>query len=155
MKTVTIETPLGPMTAVADEHVLHFLEFENRADAIRPEAIVPGFTAPLISIQKELAQYFAGKLKTFKTPISYQGTPFQTQVWEALQKIPYGETRSYAALAKALGKETAYRAVANGCGANHLAIIIPCHRVINTNGHLGGFGGGLPRKKWLLNHERI
>ena len=82
------------------------------------------------------------------------GSPFQKQVWEELKKIPSGETRAYLAIAKAVGRPTACRAVANANGANQLAIIIPCHRVINTNGELGGYGGGIARKQWLLDLEK-
>ena len=82
------------------------------------------------------------------------GSPFQKIVWEELMRITFGETRSYGDQAAAMGKPTAYRAVANANGANQLAIIIPCHRIINTNGELGGYGGGISRKKWLINHEK-
>ena len=87
-------------------------------------------------------------------PTAWLGTPFQHTVWHALQTIPSGETRSYADIAKAIGQPSAYRAVARANGANQLALIVPCHRVINHNGGLGGYGGGLPRKGWLLEHER-
>jgi AraC family transcriptional regulator of adaptative response/methylated-DNA-[protein]-cysteine methyltransferase len=101
-----------------------------------------------------LDNYFAGKLKQFKTPIFWSGSVFQKIVWDALVRIPYGETRSYADVAASLGKPSAFRAVANANGANPLAIVVPCHRVINTDGGLGGYGGGLARKKWLIDHEK-
>ncbi len=101
-----------------------------------------------------MGAYFKGKLREFNTPIHLMGTSFQAQVWNQLLKIPYGETRSYLEQAKAIKKETAYRAVANANGANQLAIIIPCHRIINNNGKLGGYGGGTEKKKWLLEHEK-
>jgi AraC family transcriptional regulator of adaptative response/methylated-DNA-[protein]-cysteine methyltransferase len=97
--------------------------------------------------------YFQGKLKEFKTPIALNGTPFQKQVWEELLKIPYGQTISYKDLAIAVGNPRGCRAVAQANGANNLAVIIPCHRVINHNGRIGGYGGGLDRKKWLLDLE--
>jgi AraC family transcriptional regulator of adaptative response/methylated-DNA-[protein]-cysteine methyltransferase len=106
------------------------------------------------SIENELTLYFNGKLNKFATTLFFLGLPFQKRVWEELQKIPYGETRSYSDLAKAVKKPTAFRAVAQANGANQFAIIIPCHRVINKNGDLGGYGGGIVRKEWLINHEK-
>ena len=94
-----------------------------------------------------------GALKDFKTPIAYVGSDFQKSVWDALQTIPYGQTCSYSDLAKILGKTAAARAAARANGANQLAIVIPCHRVINMDGRLGGYGGGLARKGWLIDHE--
>lgn len=117
-------------------------------------AIIPGRTKPINSIEKELKIYFEGNLLEFKTPLQLLGSPFQKRVWEALKKIPPGETRSYSDLAIAIGRPSAFRAVAQANGANQLAIIIPCHRVINSNGELGGYAGGLTRKKWLIIHER-
>ncbi len=117
-------------------------------------SIIPGHTQPIGSIEKELNQYFDGKLTEFKTPLCLLGSPFQKQVWDELRRIPYGETRSYSDIAKSVGKASAFRAVAQANGANQFAIVMPCHRIINTNGNLGGYGGGLTRKKWLINHEK-
>ena len=162
LKASWIETPLGPMVAIADEKVLYLLEFadlrglEREVERLRKKtksAIIPGKTQPISSIESELKQYFAGTLIEFKTPLLLLGSFFQNRVWEELKKIPFGKTRSYAEVATALGKPTAYRAVANANGSNQFAIVIPGHRVINTNGDWGGYGGGLPRKKWLINHE--
>lgn len=116
--------------------------------------IIPGDTQIIQQIKQELADYFEGKCFEFKTPILTLGSEFQKNVWQQLQQIPCGETRSYKDIALALNKPTAYRAVANANGANQLALIIPCHRVINENGELGGYGGGLSRKQWLIEHER-
>lgn len=91
----------------------------------------------------------------FKTPIRYIGSDFQENVWEELRRIPIGETISYKGLAEKLGRSTASRAVARANGANQLSLIVPCHRVINTNGALGGYGGGLARKEWLIKHEKM
>lgn len=163
LKASWLDTPLGPMITIADENALYLLEFvdrrglEREVERLRQKtkaAIVPGTTPAISSIEQELKLYFDGKLKVFKTPLFFLGSPFQKNVWAALQKIPYGETKSYADLAKALGKPTAFRAVANANGANQIAIVIPCHRVINTNGELGGYGGGVTRKKWLINMEK-
>ena len=163
LQAAWIDTPLGPMVGISDENALYLLEFINRR-ALETEirnlreklgaSVVPGETAPLTSIKKELELYFQETLTQFKTPIHLFGTPFQQTVWKALLKIPYGKTIGYAELAKRIGRPKAFRAVANANGKNQLAIIIPCHRVINTNGDLGGYGGGLQRKKWLLDHER-
>ncbi|MEW9699528.1 bifunctional transcriptional activator/DNA repair enzyme AdaA [Paenibacillus sp. SI8] len=158
-----IDTRLGPMIAIGDEHALHLLEFVDRRGLEREvellrqrtrSAIIPGITEPIRSVEKELTQYFEGTLTTFKTPVFLLGSPFQKSVWEQLMKIPPGETRSYLDIAHSLGKPTAFRAVAQANGANQLAILIPCHRVINSNGDLGGYGGGLSRKNWLLTHEK-
>lgn len=158
-----LDTKLGPMIAIASETALYLLEFVDRRGLEREvehlrkktkSAIIPGNTPPLLSIQRELNAYFNGQSKVFNTPICLLGSPFQMQVWDALQKIPYGEKRSYADIALSIGRPTAFRAVAQANGANQLAIIIPCHRVINNNGNLGGYGGGITRKQWLINHEK-
>lgn len=111
-------------------------------------------TAPIRFIEEELKGYFDGSLRHFTTPLFQGGTSFQRSVWDKLAAIPCGETESYQDLAVSLGKPTAYRAVAQANGANQLAIVIPCHRVINASGELGGYGGGLTRKSWLLQHEQ-
>lgn len=158
-----LDTKLGPMIAIGDEEALYLLEFVDRRGLEREvewlrkrtkSAILPGITDPIRSIETELNEYFEGKLHVFKTPLYLLGSLFQKRVWKELQKIPYGETRSYAQLAVVMGKPSACRAVANANGANQFAIVIPCHRVINSNGELGGYGGGLPRKKWLIHHEK-
>lgn len=163
LKASWIDTPLGPMIAIGDEAAIYLLEFVDRRGLEREverlrkrtkSAIIPGITESIKSIEHELTQYFKGKLTMFKTPITLIGSPFQKSVWEQLMRIPPGETRSYLDLAVSLGKPTAFRAVAQANGANQLAIMIPCHRVINANGDLGGYGGGLTRKSWLLHHER-
>lgn len=161
--TSNIETPLGPMISVADDNALYMLDFadEPRLDKELQRlhkrldvTISPGETNITQSIKKELADYFSGQLTQFKTPLYLVGTDFQKSVWQALQLIPYGETRSYLDMAKSIHKPTGFRAVALANGANLIAVVIPCHRVINHNGELGGYGGGLPRKQWLLAHEQ-
>lgn len=158
-----VDTRLGPMIAIADEEALYLLEFVDRRGLEREverlrrrtrSAIIPGYTAPLRSIERELVEYFDGKLTVFQTPLRLLGSPFQTEVWGRLLQIPAGQTSSYGEIAATMGRPTAYRAVAQANGANQLAIVIPCHRVINANGELGGYGGGVSRKQWLLNHER-
>jgi AraC family transcriptional regulator of adaptative response/methylated-DNA-[protein]-cysteine methyltransferase len=163
LKASWLDTPLGPMIAIADEKALYLLEFvdrrglESEVERLRKRtksAIIPGHTQPISSIENELTLYFNGNLKEFKTALFFLGSPFQKRIWEELKKIPFGETRSYFYIAAAIGKSTACRAVANANGANQIAIVIPCHRVINRNGELGGYGGGVARKQWLINHEK-
>lgn len=164
LKSTQLDSPLGAMLAIADDSALYLLEFvDGRGVAREVENlrlktkadIVSGNAEILSSIKEELKAYFAGNLKTFSTPVKLLGTSFQQSVWSELMRISYAETRSYAEQAMALKKPTAYRAVANANGANQLAIIIPCHRIINTSGALGGYGGGIKRKKWLLDHEQL
>jgi AraC family transcriptional regulator, regulatory protein of adaptative response / methylated-DNA-[protein]-cysteine methyltransferase len=162
LKASWLDTKLGPMIAIADEEALYLLEFVDRRGLEREvmrlrqktkRAIIPGITASIRLIERELAEYFEGERQEFQTPLFYLGSPFQKTVWENLKRIPYGKTCSYLDIATRIEKPTAFRAVANANGANQPAIVIPCHRVINTNGALGGYGGGLIRKKWLLNLE--
>lgn len=163
LKASWLDTPLGPMVAVSDEIGLYLLEFvdrrglEREVECLRLKtklAIIPGKTEPIRLIENELTQYLKGTLQEFKTPLLLLGSPFQKQVWDELKKIPFGETRSYSQIALAISRPCAFRAVAQANGANQVAIVIPCHRVINANGDLGGYGGGIARKKWLLDHER-
>jgi AraC family transcriptional regulator of adaptative response/methylated-DNA-[protein]-cysteine methyltransferase len=158
-----IATPLGMMVAVADESRLLLLEFHDRRALPREltwlrrhhqAAIVPGRNAILEQLAEELAAYFDGRLARFRTPFAVDGTPFEQAVWQELLRIPCGETRSYAALAKALGQPKAVRAVGRANGANRIALLIPCHRVIRADGGLCGYGGGLWRKERLIELER-
>jgi len=158
-----LDTPLGPMVAVGDEDALHLLEYtdrpglERQIERLRARAragIVPGRTGPIELIEVELAAYFAGSSMRFATPPARGGSPFQNAVWDALLAIPPGQTRSYAEIARAIGRPEAVRAVARANGANPFAIVVPCHRVVGADGALCGYGGGLPRKLWLLDHER-
>ena len=163
MATYQIKTPIGPMTALADENSLYFLHFaddkdlEHKLMALMSKtnsSITSRKTGPICSIEDELISYFDGRLTQFNTPICFIGTTFQKETWQALSKIPYGTTQSYTQLASCIGKPSAFRAVAQANSRNPLAIIIPCHRVINANGDLGGYNGGLSRKQWLLDHEK-
>lgn len=163
LKVAWLDTRLGPMIAIADEESLYILEFVDRRGLEREierlrektrSALIPGITPPISSIERELSQYFDGTLEQFKTPLRLLGTPFERRVWDELMKIPPGETRSYSDISTAIGQPSAFRAVARANGSNQLAIVIPCHRVINANGELGGYGGGLARKKWLIEHEK-
>lgn len=163
LKASWIDTKLGPMIAIADNEGLYLLKFidkqglEIEIEKLRSKtggAIIPGESAPLLMIKKELDLYFSGHLKQFKTPLHMIGTDFQKKAWQALIHIPFGETRSYLDQAKSIGNERAFRAVANANGANQLSIVVPCHRIINSNGALGGYGGGQVRKQWLIDHEK-
>ncbi len=158
-----IVTPVGEMIALADKQALYFLDFTDHPKLHRrirklqlatKSTIVPGETALLQSVARELHSYFFNTLSAFKTPLLLVGSPFQKQTWEALLTIPYGTTVSYKGLAYSLAKPTASRAVANANGANNIALIIPCHRVIASNGDLGGYGSGVARKQKLLTHEQ-
>lgn len=157
-----IETTLGPMVAIGDNNALYLLDFidrknlEPKIECLRIKLnanVKPGQTSLLKQIKNEITNYFNGKKIDFSTIVHMVGSDFQKQVWQELQTIPIGETQSYLDIAKKIKKPKAYRAVANANAANPLSIIVPCHRVINANGELGGYGGGVHRKKWLLEHE--
>jgi AraC family transcriptional regulator of adaptative response/methylated-DNA-[protein]-cysteine methyltransferase len=158
-----VETSIGPMVAGAADAGICLLEFterrmlETQFDTLRRRfqmAIVPGENEHLEQLRAELDEYFAGKRREFTVPLSYPGTPFEREVWTQLLAIPYGETRSYEELARAVGRPAASRAVGTANGRNRIAIVIPCHRVVNKNGELGGYGGGLWRKRLLLELEK-
>ncbi len=161
--TQMLESPIGPLLACATPAGACLLEFtdrralETQVATLRrrfSHAIVPGTNDHIEQLREELEQYFAGKLERFRTPLEYPGTPFQRACWERLLQIPYGETLSYSQLATDVGREGAQRAVGRANGDNRLAIVIPCHRVVNKSGRLGGYGGGLWRKQFLLDLER-
>ncbi len=162
-----LDTPLGPMLAVAGDEGLALLEFVDRRALTTQIAVlrrrfgrtvVPESTARphaiLERLAAELGDYFAGRLTRFTLPLLTPGTPFQEQVWAELRAIAPGQTRSYAQIARAIGRPSATRAVARANGDNRVAIIIPCHRVIGADGSLTGYGGGLWRKQRLLELER-
>lgn len=157
-----IDTPLGGMVAVASNQGLGILEFVDRPmletqfkryTAKTGRRIVPGPHPTLDLIEQEIAEFFAGRLRVFTCPLDLAGTPFQEVVWQQLLTIPAGQVRSYADQARRIGKPNAVRAVGRANGDNRLAIIVPCHRVIGANGDLTGYGGGLWRKKQLLDLE--
>jgi len=158
-----IETMLGTMIACADENGICLLEFSDRKvlptelKSISKDLnanIVQGENPHFITLEKELSEYFEGRRTTFTVPLSPVGTSFQKQVWDILQAIPYGTTRSYQDQADILGNPKSVRAVANANGFNKISIIIPCHRVIGSNGQLTGYGGGIWRKQKLLELEK-
>ncbi len=157
-----LETPLGTMFACANEKGICLLEFTDRKmletefktlAKLLNAHILPGNNPHFPLLKQQLEEYFAGERETFTVPVFSPGTHFQQEVWACLRNIPYGETRSYVQQAAAIGNVAAVRAVANANGMNRLCILIPCHRVIGADGSLTGFGGGLWRKRWLLDLE--
>jgi len=156
-------TPLGVMVAGAVDAGVCLLEFADRKmletelqqlRKLFKSEIVPGRSPHFAPLQRELTEYFQGKRRTFTVPLLAPGSPFQQKVWAGLRAIPCGTTRSYGEQAKILNLPAAVRAVARANGANRISIIIPCHRVIGSDGKLVGYGGGLWRKKFLLDLER-
>ena len=163
VQVTRVLTPLGPMVLGVCAEALCLLEFADRRmletqlkrvsrafDAV----VVPGDSEVARATREELAAYFDGTLRSFSVPLSTAGTPFQERVWEELRAIPYGTTRSYGEQARRLARATAVRAVARANGDNRISIVIPCHRVVGADGKLTGYGGGLWRKRWLLDLER-
>jgi AraC family transcriptional regulator of adaptative response/methylated-DNA-[protein]-cysteine methyltransferase len=163
IEVTRLATPLGPMLAAATREALVLLEFvdrrmlPNQIRRIRERlgaVFVPGTNPLLVRCEEQLAAYFAGSLRAFELPLEMPGTPFQRSVWDELRRIPFGDTRSYGELARAVGRPAAVRAVGTANGANALAIVVPCHRVVGADGALVGYGGGLWRKQRLLELER-
>ena len=151
-----IASPLGDLTMIASEQGLAALLWPDDAPARVP--MPRGDRVPdhplLRQAGAQVQAYFAGQRRHFDLPLDFHGTPFQKVVWQALLSIPYGETRSYAAIAQAIGRPTACRAVGAANGRNPISIVAPCHRVVGTNGALTGFAGGLEAKCYLIDHER-
>ena len=159
----TISTPVGPMRLGATDEGICLFDFQyrkridhimQRIEQYSGDKFVEGTHPYFELLEAQIGEYFTGQLKEFDLPLHLLGSPFQLSVWRGLQQIPYGHTRSYKQQSIFLGNEKAIRAIANANGDNGIAIIIPCHRVIGTNGSLTGYGGGLPVKQKLLNLER-
>jgi AraC family transcriptional regulator of adaptative response/methylated-DNA-[protein]-cysteine methyltransferase len=162
VSTAEIETPVGTMLAAATDSHLVLFEFPHRRmittqlDRVRRAMecdLSPGESPVFPMLRAQLAEYFDGERREFTVPLHVPGTPFQTRVWAELQRIPCGTTTSYSRLAESIGQPNAVRAVARANGDNRIAIIIPCHRVIGSSGELVGYGGGLWRKRKLLELE--
>jgi len=158
-----LSSPVGSLLAAATERGLCMLEFADRkklatqaADLIRwyGQPVIPGASRWIQQTARELEEYFAGRRQSFEVPLDLRGTPFQEQVWQELLRIPYGATLSYQGLAERIGRPGAQRAVGLANGKNRIPIIVPCHRVIQKNGQLRGYGGGLWRKQFLLDLEQ-
>ena len=157
-----IETRLGGMVTIADHRHVLLLEFADRPDLVRQMRRLSGGLNAIIlfgtggleeTVSKQIARYFIGRSLRFDLPIADTGTPFQRRVWSCLQAIPPGETLTYTDLAGKAGKPKAIRAAAAANAINRWAIVVPCHRVIGSDGSLTGYAGGLARKRWLLDHE--
>lgn len=160
--THCFHSPLGDIVACATEQGLCLLEFvgskriereQQDLQRLLKRRLIAGQNRHLEQTEVELREYFAGERRQFDVVLHTPSTPFQAIVWAALQQVPYGATVSYQEQAEHIGKPSAVRAVANANGQNRVSIIIPCHRVIGANGSLTGYGGGLQRKQWLLEHE--
>ncbi len=149
-----LDTPIGRLLLVADEHGLRHVDFPRADQGQRIAQDWRRDRRYLGTAIEQLAAYFDGRLQAFDLALAARGTSFRCAVWHELVRIPYGETISYGELARRVGDPAASRAVGAANGANPLPIIVPCHRVIGANGKLTGFGGGLPTKQWLLEHER-
>lgn len=157
-----LKTPLGNMMAAATDEGICLFEFEyrrmmssiqKRIETGLGETLTEGEHPFIDELEKQMNEYFAGTRRDFNLPLHLVGTEFQKKVWNGLLQIPYGQTRSYKKQSIFLGDVKAIRAVGTANGQNGIAIIVPCHRVIGENGSLIGYGGGLPNKKWLLEHE--
>lgn len=152
--TSTVDSPIGSLTLTSSDGRLTGLHMTDQAHAPTGRDGWVEDPAAFRGVAAQLAAYFAGELTRFDTPLQLAGTPFQRRVWAALQRIPYGRTWSYRQLADEIGNPNACRAVGLANGRNPVAIIVPCHRVIGADGTMTGYGGGLDRKVFLLEHER-
>jgi methylated-DNA-[protein]-cysteine S-methyltransferase len=151
MRTMmTMRCPFGVLRLHGEGDELVAIDLPDHPGPVAVE----GRSEVLVRTQAQLAEYFAGERREFDLPLAPQGSGFQVQVWRALLRIPYGETCSYGDIARVVGRPSASRAVGAANGRNPIPIIVPCHRVIGSNGSLTGYGGGLPVKRWLLDHER-
>ncbi len=159
LRVEPFDSPVGRLQLIARGDALAGLYFPDRIPArvaarVTDRAATPRETAVLDAVRRQLDEYFAGRRLSFDLALDPIGTTFQQCVWTALLDIPFGETVSYAAIARGVGRAAAIRAVGAANGANPVSIIVPCHRVIGSNGRLTGYGGGLGVKEWLLAHER-
>jgi len=150
-----MKSPVGKLKLIASDRGLMAILWENdKPERVRLGSLIESKTNPvLVEAESQLNEYFDGKRKTFSVKLDPAGTPFQRKVWEALAKIPFGETRSYGQLATQVGNAKASRAVGAANGKNPISIIVPCHRAIGASGKLTGFAGGLDRKEFLLSLE--
>ena len=149
-----LESPIGPLLLAADDAGLRHVVFSTSLNRQSGHIDWLRDTSLLIEPRRQLQAYFGGELMDFDLALAADGTAFQMSAWRALTQIPYGETRSYAEQAAAIGSPRAVRAIGSANGRNPLPIVVPCHRVIGKDGSLTGFGGGLPAKQWLLRHEQ-
>jgi methylated-DNA-[protein]-cysteine S-methyltransferase len=148
------DTPVGRVLVAGDAAHLRLIAFQQGSRVHHPQEAWRHDPAPFAEVFRQLDDYFAGKRTSFALPLHLGGTPFQNAVWTSLQRIPYGNTITYRDLAGRVGKPAAIRAAGAANGANPLPIVVPCHRVIGSNGSLTGFGGGIEAKRFLLAHEQ-
>ncbi len=148
-----LESPIGSVLLAGTKDALQFIGFPNGPKAMQAEPDWIEDAEPFVQAKRQLTEYFAGERREFDLPLAPQGTPFQLAVWQALLTIPYGATCSYRDIAEQVGNVKAVRAVGGANGRNPLPIVVPCHRVIGSNGKLTGFGGGLDTKEFLLSLE--
>jgi methylated-DNA-[protein]-cysteine S-methyltransferase len=156
--SAVIDSPIGPLLLEASERGLRHLVFlpETRLSASEGTLLEAGprdAEAIIEETRRQLRAYFEGGLRDFDLPLDQHATPFKLSVWQTIAAIPYGSTLSYAEVAAAAGAPNAYRAAGSACATNPIAIVVPCHRVVGSDRGLGGYGGGLPMKAWLLHHE--
>jgi methylated-DNA-[protein]-cysteine S-methyltransferase len=154
---LTMPSPIGELLLVAEGAALTHIHFEGAGSARLADSgsrrVAADAARVLAETRAQLEAYFAGRLERFDLPLGARGTPFQTRVWSALRDIPFGETISYAELARRIGEPAAVRAVGHANGRNPIPLVVPCHRVIGADGSLTGFSGGIERKRWLLELE--
>ena len=153
MSYTFVDSPVGRLMLAGTPGAITDLRFMDVAGALQPEAGWTRSDSPFADAVRQLRAYFEGKLREFDLTLAPKGTPFQLRVWEALQAIPYGETISYSELARRIDNPRAVRAVGAANGSNPISIIVPCHRVIGSNGSLTGYGGGMKNKEYLLSLE--
>jgi len=152
MSSGIFETPLGPMVAVVDaDGTLKRLSFLHGRERTDPSAVPDAPRCRIVA--RQVQEYFSGRRKAFDLALAPDGTDFQRKVWSALVGVPYGERASYSDIAIAVGRPEAVRAVGAANGANPIAVVVPCHRIVGRDGSLTGYGAGLPVKRWLLDHE--
>ena len=158
-----LDTPLGTMLVAGNDEHVHLVCFIEKASLVRKAAILQkglkawlelGESASVTAAKRELAEYFAGRRRKFETPVKSVGTAFQERVWDELRTVPFGETVSYVDLAKTIGRPAAFRAVAQANAQNPAAVLMPCHRIVNGDGSIGGYNAGIERKRWLLDFEK-
>ncbi|MEU5693179.1 methylated-DNA--[protein]-cysteine S-methyltransferase [Actinosynnema sp. NPDC020468] len=150
----TIDSPIGDLTLVATDGLLSGVYMVEQRHRPAQDTFGTPDATPFAAVTEQLGEYFAGERTTFDLPLSLAGTEFQRRVWDALRDIPYGGTVTYGELARRLGNPTASRAVGLANGKNPVSVVVPCHRVVGSTGDLTGYGGGLERKRFLLDFER-
>ena len=149
-----LDSPLGPIYAEAGEKGICTLRFSQTSAGRDASALVrPALPTDLRELARQMEEYWAGARRAFDLPLDLRGTEFELRVWRAIAGVPFGQTRSYAEIARDAGAPRAFRAVGRAVGRNPVGLVVPCHRIVGSDGGLHGYGGGLERKRWLLEHE--